>query len=692
MIPPRGRKISVTFEHAGRKIRSTELRSIDRGQILEIHGLNLPSSFECHFSKDGGTAWRAVGSSENGVSSVPFYDDQMKTGGIITAYIYLHETEDDGETEYEITIPIKHRPDVTPAEPTPVQQDVIAQAISALNNAVTVTTANVGITEANKNASAEHAQDAYEYADDASRSASSAHESETNAEQARIEAVSARDRAIEAKDTAHSEAQYAHSYAESAHTDAQSAGQSATSAQNSATSAQRSASFAQQYASTATAKASEAMQSAQSASQSAQTASQSAQSAQQSATQANTYATSASASATSATASEANASASATSAQESAESAQASADRAEQEADRWYEFLPVDSASGSIAHFTDGAKDVPVKALSVSLEPIQSGSGDPSPDNVRPITGHTQVAVNRTGKNLLKLDESEMVSSGFTRAFPNPIPCAGQYKLTCQNRFGASENYMGCAVVFRNEVGGSGIGGYYAGYAFGNTEFTGVTTTITEEMANAKYIVFLFRASGATFSVLDNAQIQIEASSTASSYETYTAQSITIPLGDTVYGGTLDVVNGVLTVDRAYTLLNNPDKWIAATGVVDFRYDVWIDDRKLYNDSYSGLACSYVPCVYGAEPYGRWTAASGYVFGIKGSDITLAQVKADASAGNIAIAYTIAQPITVPLTANQMTTLLGINNIWSDSGDVSVDYRADVQLYIKKMIANALNA
>ena len=56
-------------------------------------------------------------------------------------------------------------------------------------------------------------------------------------------------------------------------------------------------------------------------------------------------------------------------------------------------------ASGSTANFyTDMAS--PMKSLKVNFEAKQSGTGDPSPDNVRPITGVDQINVCRTGKNL----------------------------------------------------------------------------------------------------------------------------------------------------------------------------------------------------------------------------------------------------------------------------------------------------
>ena len=60
----------------------------------------------------------------------------------------------------------------------------------------------------------------------------------------------------------------------------------------------------------------------------------------------------------------------------------------------------VDTASGAIASFADGSDGVPVKGLKVQLEPIQAGSGDPSPDNVRPISGGSSVTVDEDGEEL----------------------------------------------------------------------------------------------------------------------------------------------------------------------------------------------------------------------------------------------------------------------------------------------------
>lgn len=51
------------------------------------------------------------------------------------------------------------------------------------------------------------------------------------------------------------------------------------------------------------------------------------------------------------------------------------------------------TASGAVATFIDGGDDKPMKSLVVDIEATQSGSGTPSPSNIRPISGHTDVTV-----------------------------------------------------------------------------------------------------------------------------------------------------------------------------------------------------------------------------------------------------------------------------------------------------------
>ncbi len=59
--------------------------------------------------------------------------------------------------------------------------------------------------------------------------------------------------------------------------------------------------------------------------------------------------------------------------------------------------LPCDTITGDPAATTLGADNVPVKACSVAVTPVISGSGDPSPTNVRSITGWGGAALTING-------------------------------------------------------------------------------------------------------------------------------------------------------------------------------------------------------------------------------------------------------------------------------------------------------
>ena len=52
----------------------------------------------------------------------------------------------------------------------------------------------------------------------------------------------------------------------------------------------------------------------------------------------------------------------------------------------------------------------------------------------------------------------------------------------------------------------------------------------------------------------------------------------------------------------------------------------------------------------------------------------------------------LATPVTYQLTAQEISTIAGLTNIWADTGDVSVEYAADLKHYIDTKIAAAVAA
>lgn len=223
-----GDKITRAVFGGLRSTTTANLWQYDYGQVLLISGIDLPDWYEVHFANQerDGEAKGQIGDA-NGVA-IP--DECLTSGEDIFAFLFLHDGETDGETEYKIHIPVKERPLKVPEEPTPVQQDMITEALAALTvgvNRSETAAANAEESEANAKASEEAADAAMQAA---SGSAQEAAEAAANAAQA---------------------AQAAAQAAQAAGQSEASAGQAATDAQDAAADAARSADRAEQAATTA---------------------------------------------------------------------------------------------------------------------------------------------------------------------------------------------------------------------------------------------------------------------------------------------------------------------------------------------------------------------------------------------------------------------------------------------------------
>ena len=130
--------IKVVF--GGRRYAVTNKRTrTDYGQMLEFVDIALPDTFEVIFSNSAtsaGTGKKMIGSNQRCL--IP--DEYLKTGQPIYAWVLVHDGEDDGRHMYSIKSPVDDMPDTSPEEPTPVEQSIISQAITALNSAVDTTT------------------------------------------------------------------------------------------------------------------------------------------------------------------------------------------------------------------------------------------------------------------------------------------------------------------------------------------------------------------------------------------------------------------------------------------------------------------------------------------------------------------------------------------------------------------------
>lgn len=355
----------------------------------------------------------------------------------------------------------------------------------------------------------------------------------------------------------------------------------------------------------------------------------------------------------------------------------------------WDSALIEKTASGSVASFSDGADGMPMVSVLASIEPKQSGSGDPSPDNVRPISGWDSVNVTRSGKNLLPYgagrtsagitytlnSDGTISASGtstgtsFCNAGGFTLP-SGSYILN-----GCPTNSNSITMDIRNATGGSGI---VSGADSGN----GFSFTLTEETTG---VVNIRIPSGVTVNnLLFKPMIRL-ASETDATYAPYTAQTYPTTLPQTVYGGSLDVVSGVLTIDRALVDLGTLTWAYSDTSGHERFYSQQIPNLKGADSSeVANAICSALKVVSNNNTYAHTydnsvsLSATRYIY-VYASAYTDAATFKTAMSG-VQLCYELATPQTIQLTPTEVDSLLADNNVWADSGNISVTYRADSTL------------
>ena len=303
----------------------------------------------------------------------------------------------------------------------------------------------------------------------------------------------------------------------------------------------------------------------------------------------------------------------------------------------------------------------------VAFNPVQSGSGDPSPSNVRPITGHSSVEVWEHGKNMFN---SSNVIDGYIGTNPNTIrslasarliyaPCKANTKYTVSKKAGSR-----FVVGYTTETPNANVTVYGS-----TTDYTATSITITTD-ATAKYIVafvWLESTDTVTSDVMLNS-CQIEVGLTATTYEPYQGQDVTVALGGTYYGGTLDVVSGVFTGIVKKKVFDGTETWndFASSGSISYTI----------NDMKAGLATELNPesmcssmeisdtyvqgkCMFGGTS-NRYK--SFWILGATGMGLDT-KAKVQAYTTGMQIVYLLDNPITIQLTPQQINTLIGENNI-----------------------------
>ena len=268
----------------------------------------------------------------------------------------------------------------------------------------------------------------------------------------------------------------------------------------------------------------------------------------------------------------------------------------------------VQVAKTPIASYNGNVTGLYIPEIIAEIVARQAGSGTPAPDNIRPIIGVSECNVVRCGKNIWSYGDV----SGTKRVAVEVDIKAGTYTVSA-NVTSSDTNANFNLILFYYADGTS------ESFYINRGTRQSVTVTLTNDVTSINFYASRNNAQsdGDTFSFTD---IQLEVGSTATAYEAYHGNTYTIQLGDTYYGGELDVTNGVLTVTDVNIASYNGESI----------NEPWICSEAVYSEGTT-------------PPIGSQ------------------------------VVYPLATPITVQLTPTQVEQLLN-NTVWADTGDVAVKF------------------
>lgn len=264
--------------------------------------------------------------------------------------------------------------------------------------------------------------------------------------------------------------------------------------------------------------------------------------------------------------------------------------------------------------------------------------------------------VELVGKNLFNVDSVSSITPTTVKNADGSLTVTGS--RTGNNAYVIGNRTLKAGTYTLSK--GSGTGDlYFQVYANGSTIANTQNGNATFTLAEDTDVAFrLFIRGSVTYN--NTIYPQCEQGSTATAYEPYNGQTILSTLPQLVYGGTLDVVSGKLTVTMAY--VNASTKTWSNTTVSgnDGVYSVFSDKLR---DMTALILCN------GLAITTNNTSDRVFLYTTNNS-LTSAQIQTMISNGDVEICYTLATPTVIDLTPQQINTLLGENNLWASCGDV----------------------
>ena len=311
--------------------------------------------------------------------------------------------------------------------------------------------------------------------------------------------------------------------------------------------------------------------------------------------------------------------------------------------------------------------------VTASWEPVQEGSGEPSPENIRPISGREAVTVQRCGENLLKITPfATDVNKGVTFEY---VPDGG---IRIQGTASANTDSPTFPVWHLPP-------GKYYGLYMG----TGIAASIVVQRAgkmlwlNAKGTFEIIKGDIVKYwyMIVNNGNTAkttvypyiVPGTTAPTAYTPYRGDTLALALPSTIYGGSLDAVTGAGQETWQAKSFNGTENWAlyddGSSAKFFYTADYTVDSEPL------DTICSH----FRKAAFTRGTIIRVYTSVFTDLDAYKDYLTAQYAAGTpVQIAYKLATPTPFTATGAQpIPALSGVNTVITDADSVTVTGRAD---------------
>lgn len=311
--------------------------------------------------------------------------------------------------------------------------------------------------------------------------------------------------------------------------------------------------------------------------------------------------------------------------------------------------------------------------VTASWEPVQEGSGEPSPENIRPISGRDSVKVERCGENLLphifdRIPDT-VTKDGLTivKTPKGTIHVSGKKTET-------NWTDLFRIVLAESERVEMPAGTYSLGSGVSLTTDKGNLhvspfTTDTPRIITGAYAAV---NTAGTYNK-DYIPALVAGSEKPTKVEPYTGQTATLTLPRTIYGGEVDAVTGDGQETWQAKSFNGTENWAlyddGSSAKFFYTADYTVDSEPL------DTICSH----FRKAAFTRGTIIRVYTSVFTDLDAYKDYLTAQYAAGTpVQIAYKLATPTPFTATGAQpIPALPGVNTVLTDADSATVTGRAD---------------